>query len=691
MAAKQLKASIIIDLSGNVARKAGEFSNAISRMVQRNSSTIRAFNSDIKALSSNIDKMGSRAIMGATAIGYAFNKTFVSTASMFERYQIQSAQLFGGQVQGRKALNWAKQNAKDTTLSLQEVMQEMTEMKGFGMNPFDGKLKTMENEAAMRGWNGDDVHGAMLQFEQMFARQKITEADANILSAKGIDVYKYLSKASGLTEKRVRELGSKGLLGKKAFEIIFQQMGKESKGASEKAKNTFENMLSNIGDDWTQWQENVMNRGVFDKVKNKVRAFRNLLENPDKANAAAHNTAAIFNHSIDMATASAEGLWDVFKGIGNTVTTISDDIGKVSAWMQGTDGKEKDKKKSAATPATTLNGVKYLTEGLAAAWLGNKAFRFAAPLVKGTWKTGKWGYKAIKGTAKGGFSAGRWGWRKAFGGKRPQVENEIPGSGAGSFPVGTDKVMRVFVTNWPASGFGGSDFDGFGGDGKKNRRKKGPGKGRGRFSRVIGAGEEVLEDAEHVAGKKGFWNRTKSLFRGAGRFVTSMPWVANVANRSGQFSDALPALEELSGLSRFKSLFSGAGRLAKAMPWAGAALAAADVASATNNTQRGAAIGGSAGAWIGGALGTLTDEFTGPFGTIVGEQLGQSLGDKLGALLGSLFDDKKDTQTAQQQQPVAGRIDLNLNLPDGVTVGSSVSSFGGFNPINLMTGGYIPS
>ncbi|EAV2253171.1 hypothetical protein EXO78_06165 [Salmonella enterica] len=647
MAAKQLKASIIIDLSGNVARKAGEFSNAISRMVQRNSSTIRAFNNDIKGLSSNIDKMSSRAIMGAAAIGYAFNKSFVSTASMFERFQVQSASLFGGNAGGKKAMDWAKQNAKDTVLSLEEVMQLMTEMKSFGMDPMGGKLNIMENFSAMQGWQPDKLRGAMAQIEQMYSKGKIGGEDLKTLMGY-FDVLGELNKATGVSRKELMRMATNGKLGRKALDALFSQLDKKSKGASAAAMKRWDGLMSNVGDDWQQWQQNVMNRGVFDKIKNKARQFKNFVENPDKANAAAHNTAAILNHSIDMATASAEGLWDVFKGIGNTVTTISDDIGKAAAWMQGADDKSKEKK-GAATPATTLTGVKYLTEGLATAWLANKAIRTSYSLGKGVFKTGAWGYRAIKGTVKGGVGAGRWSWRKVFGGKRPQVENEIPGSGPGSLPTGTESVMRVFVTNWPTNGFsnGGGFDDVGGGNDRRSRRRRGPGKGRGRFSRVIGAGEEVLEDVAHSAGKKGFWNRAKSLF-------------------------------------------SGAGRAAKALPWVGAALTAANVVSATNNTQRGEAIGGSVGAWMGGALGTLTDEFTGPFGTIVGEQLGQSLGDKLGGMIGALFDDKKDTQTAQQQQPVNGRIDLNLNLPQGVTVGSSMSSFGGLNPINLMTGGYIP-
>ncbi|EGG6362772.1 tape measure protein [Salmonella enterica] len=646
MAAKQLKASIIIDLGGNVAQKAGQFSNAISRMVQRNSSTIRAFNNDIKGLSSNIDKMGSRAIMGATAIGYAFNKSFVSTASMFERFQVQSASLFGGNAGGKKAMDWAKQNAKDTVLSLEEVMQLMTEMKSFGMDPMDGKLNIMENFSAMQGWQPDKLHGAMAQIEQMYSKGKVGGEDLKTLMGY-FDVLGELNKATGISRKELMRMATNGKLGRKALDALFSQLDKESKGASAAAMRRWEGLISNVGDDWQQWQQNVMNRGVFDKLKNKARQFKIFVENPDKANVAAHNTAAALNHSIDAATAAAEGLWTVFKGIGSTVNTVSTDIGTLAQKLGLADTSAKGAAKSANT---TLTGIKYLTEGLATAWLANKAIRTSYSLGKGVFKTGQWGYRAIKGTVKGGIGAGRWSWRKVFGGKRPQVGNEIPGSGSGSLPIGTDSVMRVFVTNWPTNGFSGGgfdDFDGGSGNDRKSRRRKGPGKGRGRFSRVLGAGEGVLEDVAHTAGKKGFWSRAKSLF-------------------------------------------SGAGRAAKALPWVGAALTAANVVSATNNAQRGEAIGGSVGSWIGGALGTLTDEFTGPFGTIVGAEIGQSLGDKIGGMIGSLFDDKKDTQTAQQQ-PVNGRIDLNLNLPDGVTVGSSMSSFGGLNPINLMTGGYIPS
>ena len=634
MAAKQLKASIIIDMTGNVMKKAGQFGSAIDRMVKRNSASIKTLRNDVKYLSDSFDTFGTRATIGVIAAGVAIDKTFVKTAAMFERFQIQTTSLFGGPEQGKQAMNWAKQNAKDTVLSLEQVMQMMTEMKGFGMDPMDGKLSIMENVSAQHGWGFEQLHGAMAQVEQMYAKGKIGGEDAKTLTTYGLNVYDELNKATGIPQQRLMGFATKGLLGKKAFKVLFEQLDKESKGASAAAMKTWDGLMSNLGDDWQQWEENVMNRGVFDKLKNKARQFKSFVENPDKANAAAHNTAAILNHSIDMASAGAEGLWDVFKGIGTTIDKTSSVLGDWAVKLGLADDKAKSTDKS-------LVGIKYLVEGIAAVWLGNKAIRTAKPFVKTGWTLGKGGYKAGKGLFKGG----RWVWRKIFGGGSPAVGTGIPGAG----PVpGAEKVMRVFVTNWPKSGMG-SDYGGdFGNDskGKKSRRKKGPGKGRGRFSRILGAGEEVLEDAEQVAGSGGLWSKVKSLFKGAGT-------------------------------------------AAKAVPLLGIAATAVDVASADNNTERGAAIGGNAGAWVGGAIGTLTDEFTGPFGTIVGAEIGQSLGDKLGSMIGSWFDDKKDDKPTQQQ-PLNGSIDLNLNLPAGVTVGSSMMSFGGGNPFNLTTAGYLP-
>lgn len=651
MAGKQLKASIILNMEGNVSSKSRQFSNSIDAMAKKNSKSFKVLKNNIASFSNTLDKVGTRSILGMTAAAYGFNRTFIKTAAMFERYQLQANSLFGGPEGGKQAMAWAKQNAKETVLSLEQVMDLMTTMKGFGMNPMDGKLKIMEDVSAQHGWTYDKLSGAMMQIDQMYAKGKIGMDDAKLLMGYGVNVYKEIATALNVPIEKVMAAGSsKKGLGLKFLEIFFKQLGIESDGASKNAMNKWDGLISNLGDSWQQFQQNVMNRGPFDKLKNRVRQIKSFVEDKDKANAAAHSTAETFDYSIDAATGAAEGLWAVIKGIGTGIKYAADKAGEVHDYFFGarkeTEGVDKNVNK-------TITDMKILAEVLAGMYIANKAFRMAKPVVKGSWKLGK-----------GVFKPFAWVWKKVFGKNKPEVGEEYQKPGS-NLPKAA-QVQRVFVTNWPRGGFGNNGgSDDFGGNdrnnkNKKNRQKKGPGKGRNRSSRIVNAGEEILQDVEK-AGGKGLWNKIKSI--------------GNPKKLWGSI----------------KSIGSGAKGLGSKLPWISAAITAANVASDDNNTQRGADIGNEVGYWIGGTLGSLTDEVTGPFGTIVGAQIGQTIGDKLGAMVGSWFDDEKDKKdTASAQQDLKGKIDININLPEGASVGSSYSSFGGMNPFNLMTGGYIP-
>lgn len=63
-------------------------------------------------------------------------------------------------------------------------------------------ITMLQNRGAMHGWDLPTAQGASLQFKQMFARQQITAADANLLTGYGINVYKVLADATGEDEKK---------------------------------------------------------------------------------------------------------------------------------------------------------------------------------------------------------------------------------------------------------------------------------------------------------------------------------------------------------------------------------------------------------------------------------------------------------------------------------------------------------
>lgn len=81
----------------------------------------------------------------------------------------------------------------------------------------------------MHGWDLPTAQGASLQLKQMFARQQITAADANLLTGYGINVYQALADATGTDVKKIRDLGTKGKLGMKSILTVFRTLSEQSK------------------------------------------------------------------------------------------------------------------------------------------------------------------------------------------------------------------------------------------------------------------------------------------------------------------------------------------------------------------------------------------------------------------------------------------------------------------------------
>lgn len=63
-------------------------------------------------------------------------------------------------------------------------------------------ITMLQDQGAMHGWDLPTAQGASLQLKQMFARQQITAADANLLTGYGINVYQALADATGTDVKK---------------------------------------------------------------------------------------------------------------------------------------------------------------------------------------------------------------------------------------------------------------------------------------------------------------------------------------------------------------------------------------------------------------------------------------------------------------------------------------------------------
>ncbi|HAT3347936.1 TPA: tape measure protein [Serratia marcescens] len=657
MAGQQLRASIIVDLVGNIANRARQYGGAVEQMARRSQSALRGLRSSVVSVSAGIDKMGaaasrsfgiiSRGAIGVAAAGYTANKLFINPASTRENYRIAlNSQYNGDKAKAKEAMDWAIKNAKDTTWGLTGVMQEMVSSKGFGMDDKQTRafIGMLQDQGAYRGWDLTAAQGASLQLKQMYSRQQITAQDANLLTGYGVNVYQILADKLGKSVKDVRAAGEKGLLGPKSIQLLFQAMTEQAKGAQANAMNTWTGLTAQLGDVWDDFANKVMDKGPFDLLKKQVKGVLTQYDAMGKPGKGGKSELDVLTDKVatelvgafDLAKGAATGLWDAVKGIASGLKWINENV-------------------------VSLEKVGKALVGIYAA---NKLLRLGGRAIGGT-------YRMVSAPVRGY----RWLRNRRKG--KPGVGDAMP-SVTGAFGV-----QQVFVTNWPMGGLGG----GFGADvgtskSRKGRRKKGPGRNLPR---------NVSVAAAPAAAKRGFFGR---MFSGAASLAGSAAsWVGNSSLGKGLASIGQKSSSMIGSAGKWianSSFGQAAGKIAaqgsKALGWlgrvgsklGGPVLSALTLAPTllddeVSTRDKGSAIGATAGAWALGAVGSLA----GPIGTAAGATLGGYLGDYLGGWMADLYTQweggPKDSSATQPppEQKVQADASLRISLADGLQLTST--------------------
>ncbi|EIF2862858.1 tape measure protein [Salmonella enterica] len=696
---KNLKASLIVDLLGNISSKSrqwsqdlGAFSHAGQRGLggvgtavrrlggdaeissSRMRQAFRGMRSGVNAVSADLDRLKLSAegafgklthlyglLTGGAAV-YGFKKAFIDPAAAMENYTIRLNSINHGDKAKTEATKaWAIQNAKDTTWGLSGVMQEYASSRGFGMNDAQAKkfITMLQDQGGYHGWSLSDAQGASLQLKQMYARQSIQAQDANLLTGYGINVYQLLADKLGVNQKIIRDKGEHGLLGPESIRLLFQIMAEQAAGAQKNAMNSWTGLTSQMGDVWEQFSRRVMDAGTFAFLKTQISGILDLTQD------------ARFN---EIADDIGQGMLTAFTSAKDAVTWL---VEKIKAARQALKQLRDDG--YGKTLDNIASGAKNLAKYLLLVYAARTALRLAGAVGMGALRLGATPLRYTLATVGAVTSP----FRK----RRPVMPGELPGRG-GRFMnflsgVNPAAVQPVFVTNWPAGALAGAGGNGGNtlieeGGGKKRRSgrtKKGPGKGRS-ISTVVTAGEELAESAA----KKGLFGR--------------------MASRVGGWFGKIP------GLSKAGSLLSAAGSklgLGKVAGWLGrggkllgrfgggalgAALTAAPVLLDDQATthDKGAAVGSGIGMVAGGALGS----FAGPVGTMIGSTVGSYLGEYLGGWLTDAYQKitGSDNGNGQAVQKAAARVELvappgwdkrSIDIDDSDMFGLDLNFYSGGN------------
>lgn len=441
--AKQLRTEITIDLAGNLAQKAKQYGQSMSQFATSNQRAMAMLNQTARAASVGIDSLGNRAMLAGAAVSYGFKKAFIDTAAEFERYQIMLNKLQGGPEGGAKAMDWIKQFTQDTPYSVDEVTNAFVKLKAFGLDPMNGTMQAIADQAAMMGGTAETVDGIALAFGQAWTKGKLQGEEALQLLERGVPVWDYLVQASkelgqnngfGYSAQQIQDMSSKGQLTRKAIQALLDQMGKASKGAARDQMNTWNGMISNMGDHWTLFKNDVMESGAFAVLKSELGDLLAQLDEMKKTGEYDKLVEKIGGNLVDSFHAVSDAAKEV-KNVGRELLPVLDGIAR-----------------GAKAISDAVGGYESLAKILASIYIINKGIRMATPLAQGAMAVGK-----------GVYTAGSWTAGKLRGkGKGGIGElNGMAESLAGSLSGG---AMPVYVVNMPGSGFdlptGGPDVPG---------------------------------------------------------------------------------------------------------------------------------------------------------------------------------------------------------------------------------------
>ncbi|HBA8844844.1 TPA: tape measure protein [Escherichia coli] len=669
MTGKRLKASVIIDLNGNLSRRSRQYSNQINALSRSGQSSLRALRMEVVRVSGAIDRMGSLSTrtfrmlsagaLGIAGVGYTANKLFIGAAAQREQQIIAMNSLYhGDKVRAQAMMAWAKQNAKDTTWGLSGVLDEIRSSKGFGMTDEQTKqfITMLQDQGAMHGWDLPTAQGASLQLKQMFARQQITAADANLLTGYGINVYQTLADALGKDVKDIRKQGEKGKLGLKSILTVFRTLSEQSKGAQASAMNSWDGMFAQMEANLLEFRIKVANSGPFEEIKNEMRRVLNWHDMADKSgelDALAENIGQKFLTTFRTVKIAAQELW---------------------RWL-------KPGKDALAWVDQNIVSLKKLAAVLVSVWLANKALRAGWAVAKPSWQVASYPFKT-----------GRRMWRWMRNRKRGQAGLPVPDAMTSETLLQGIGIQRVFVINWPR---------GFGGYGSGGGRR---GRSGGRMAPLLPRQPLLLSGPQPLAlpaprpvlalpppgvpvtarpaplplpGKSGLLSRLAGS--AAGQLVTgTVGKLADAGRAVGGWFSSIG--NKLAGSAIGRVVTKGAGALGWMGKGAGRALSrlggpvmgALQLAPVLMDEQastheKAGAIGSTAGAWLGGAVGSLA----GPLGTVAGATLGSVAGEYLGGFVTDLYQKWTATDKEPQEQKVNAEASLRVELGEGLRLTSS--------------------
>ncbi len=258
------------DLTFAMLVKLGDqFTNPAKKVLGASKKLASGIKSDFNTLLQGGKKLGAYAMKGGALLaagGWAFKRTFVDTASEFERYRTILETIEGSSAAAQKSMDWVSGFAAKTPYELGQVTDAFKTLKSYGFDPTNGLLRTLGDASAALG-KDVSVGVEAIADAVMGENERLKEAFSIKASVNGDEItYHYIDLKDGLQKTATAAKDNRLEIERTLTTILNNNYA----GGMAKMSSTWAGMISNLSDWWTNFQNMVMESGLFDWMKGKL-------------------------------------------------------------------------------------------------------------------------------------------------------------------------------------------------------------------------------------------------------------------------------------------------------------------------------------------------------------------------------------------------------------------------------------
>lgn len=261
---------------------------------------------------------GAAVATGLTALGFSV----LNTAAQFEKYGATLETIEGTQEKAQAALDWITDFAKTTPYEVDELTRAFVKLRQYGMDPMNGSMTVLGDTAAGMGKSLDQVVEAMadattFQFERLRELGVVASQAGDQVTFSWTENGKSMSKTIQKTSTEVTK-------------FLNDVWGKKFGGAMIRQSKTWNGMMSNLADSWTDFQRRIGDAGFFDAVKNKLADLMDLVaqwQRDGTIDRIAENLSTIF-------IAAADFIGAAISRIGRHTAFLIENFERLEPWIK---------------------------------------------------------------------------------------------------------------------------------------------------------------------------------------------------------------------------------------------------------------------------------------------------------------------------------------------------------------------